>query len=1186
MEGIYRDKIFPDNSQSDSNDQSLSAENLRTLIEFNEAVLKNMSEGLYTVDAQGRIITMNPAAERLFGVRLEDVKNRLFHDLVHYLRPDGSPYPADECENLKLLADGKSITNRQDVFVRADGTMFDVVFSASPINIRNEVRGLVVVFRDVTQENRIGAEMRASEARIRIAVEAARQVTWDWDLVEDVIYWNDQQGSVFGNTLLTNPASSNDFFEVLHIHDLDAVSNAIDRAVIEKGIIDLDFRTERPEGGYRWMSAYGQITEWSNGTPARLSGVASDVTDRKKAEESLKESERKLREKVAEQNITEEALRQKIALIELSHDPIFVWDMERGILDWNNGAETLYGYSRNEALGQSSHELLRTVYPNGLKKFIKTLKESGFCSTEVRHFTRDGRELIIESSQQIIESNGRRLVLESNRDVSDRKRSNEILERYKLLSERSQDVIWFLDSEFRFVEVNQAAIDLYGYSRDEFLTMRLTDIRDPSTIGDFTHQFDLAGRVGVHFETLHVRKDGTVFPVDVNANSADFDGKLLVFAIVRDISDRKRAESELRQSEERRKLAQEAGRIGVWDWDAITGNTYWSETMWSFYDEKRSGINPDTDYWSDHLHASDRERVKLHIKEVLDSDKSHFQDEFRIIKKDGNIRWIESIAKVVRDTDGSATRMYGVNLDITDRKDTEERIRLSENQLRLVTNAVPALISYVDSNERYRFVNQQFNEWFGIEAGELVGKKVREVFGNQAYQKIKPKIDEALAGNPVKFETALDYAAAGKRHVHVSYMPDIGVDGTVYGYYGLTNDLTELKRSEELLRSTEERMALMVESVTEYAILSIDSLGRIDSWNSGAEMIFNYTADEAVGKPYDVLFTPEDIARGIPFKEMRTARRKGRASDDRWQLRKDGTRFYASGVMMPLFVGKELTGFAKIATDLTEKQRRADELQKAHDELEFRVRERTRELAQANLALVHEMEVRRVAEHQRIDLLGRLVASQEVERRRIARDLHDHLGQRLTALRLKIASLKEISAGHSEIESRVERLQEIGERLDAEVSFLAWELRPTALDDLGLVEAVGAFVNEWSRHYEIEADFHSSGLSNARLGDDAETHLYRITQEALNNIAKHSRATVVTVLLERRRENVILIIEDDGSGFDPAKTQVAGDSGKGLGLIGMQERATLAGGALEIESAPGKGTTIYVRTPFPSMPTA
>ena len=302
---------------------------------------------------------------------------------------------------------------------------------------------------------------------------------------------------------------------------------------------------------------------------------------------------------------------------------------------------------------------------------------------------------------------------------------------------------------------------------------------------------------------------------------------------------------------------------------------------------------------------------------------------------------------------------------------------------------------------------------------------------------VKPYIDKALSGQQCTFETALNYKYAGNRFVHISYMPDIGVDGAVYGFYGLTHDLTDLKRSQDLLRSTEERMSLVMENLTDYAIFSMDSLGVIDSWNLGGEHIFGYAQGEIVGKSYETLFTPEDLANGIPAKEMRAARQKGRASDDRWHVRKAGSRFYANGLLLPLYIGNTLTGYAKIASDLTEKHRRAEELQQAHDELELRVKERTRALAESNLALIQEMETREAAERQRIALLGRLVTSQEYERRRLARDLHDQLGQRLTALRLKIASLKEFTADHEEISLRVQRLQEIAERLDSlKVSFL------------------------------------------------------------------------------------------------------------------------------------------------------
>ena len=372
---------------------------------------------------------------------------------------------------------------------------------------------------------------------------------------------------------------------------------------------------------------------------------------------------------------------------------------------------------------------------------------------------------------------------------------------------------------------------------------------------------------------------------------------------------------------------------------------------------------------------------------------------------------------------------------------------------------------------------------------------------------------------------------------------------------------------------------MLTESFTDYAIFSTDVEGRIDSWNPGAANIFGCDAQDILGRSYEILFTPEDVINGVPIKEMRLARKSSRAFSERWQTRKDGSRFFASGVMAPLYVGNVLSGYAKITSDLTERQRTAEALQRSHDELESRVMERTLELAAANAALVAEINERKTAERQKIEFLQRLVTSQEDQRQRIARDLHDQLGQRLTALRLKIAAMKEVCEHDENLRARAIRLQEISELLDSEVSFLAWELRPFALDELGLVEAVGTFVREWSKHYEIPAEFHSSGLANVQLDKNADSHLYRIAQEALNNVVKHARATGVNVLLEKTGEELILIVEDDGIGISNNRGN-GRKGGKGLGLEGMRERAVLIGGALEIESAPSAGTTIYVRVPL------
>jgi signal transduction histidine kinase len=212
-------------------------------------------------------------------------------------------------------------------------------------------------------------------------------------------------------------------------------------------------------------------------------------------------------------------------------------------------------------------------------------------------------------------------------------------------------------------------------------------------------------------------------------------------------------------------------------------------------------------------------------------------------------------------------------------------------------------------------------------------------------------------------------------------------------------------------------------------------------------------------------------------------------------------------------------------------------------------------------------------------MLKRIVNTQEDERRRIARDLHDTLGQQLTALRLKLETLKVNYGAEPAMIKALDETQVIAKQIDDDLSFLNWELRPTALDNLGFRNALANYVNEWSKNFDIPAEFHTSRTRTFRLLPETEINLYRIAQEALNNVTKHAKAKKVNVMVEFRKGEIVLMIEDDGRGFNLSRAIQPTTSGKGLGLVGMRERALLLGGKLEVETSRGKGTTVIARVP-------
>jgi signal transduction histidine kinase len=218
----------------------------------------------------------------------------------------------------------------------------------------------------------------------------------------------------------------------------------------------------------------------------------------------------------------------------------------------------------------------------------------------------------------------------------------------------------------------------------------------------------------------------------------------------------------------------------------------------------------------------------------------------------------------------------------------------------------------------------------------------------------------------------------------------------------------------------------------------------------------------------------------------------------------------------------------------------------------------------------------REKEELRVQLLEKVMTAQEEERKRISRELHDETSQALTSLMVSLKVLEAEAPADSVGERLQEMRQVVAKTLD-EVHHMARELRPSVLDDMGLIPALERYVRDYGQKYQTEVDFHTTGFDGQRVAPSAEVALYRIIQEALTNVAKYAQAQSVSVLLDWREDWVAAIVEDDGIGFDPQS--VTSSPSHGLGLFGMEERVSLLGGTFKIESVLGGGTTVFIRIP-------
>ena len=386
----------------------------------------------------------------------------------------------------------------------------------------------------------------------------------------------------------------------------------------------------------------------------------------------------------------------------------------------------------------------------------------------------------------------------------------------------------------------------------------------------------------------------------------------------------------------------------------------------------------------------------------------------------------------------------------------------------------------------------------------------------------------------------------------------------------LTTVNQELKiKIEELSQANNDFTNLM--NSTEIGTIFLDRGLRVKQFTSRAVDVFNLIPADK-GRPladithklnYEHLL--EDVEEVITT--LHKSQREVETVDNRWYLLR----------ILPYRTSEDrIDGVVITFLNVTASKIAKRDLETARKQLEASVGERTRELQEANESLWSEVSERRQSETSRMRILTQLVTAQEAERSRVARELHDQLGQQLTALRLKLESLKSGAGKREQLEADVNQLLDLTSQLDSDVDFLAWQLRPVALDDLGLADALRVYVRQWSDHVNIATEFHTVGLEKERPSPEVENNLYRIAQEALNNVAKHSRASRVDVLLERRDSHAVLIIEDNGQGFS------LGDQidASAIGLMGIRERASLLGGSMELETAPEKGTTLIVRIPL------
>ena len=744
-------------------------------------------------------------------------------------------------------------------------------------------------------------------------------------------------------------------------------------------------------------------------------------------------------------------------------------------------------------------------------------------------------------------------------DITERKANEQALQesesRLQTILNHAPEAIVVLDADSeKFVDANHNAEILFGAERNALLQVGPVELSPPTQPNGCPSEESvrvqveeaLQGHAPV-FEWVHRNMKGDDIPCEVRLVRLPMSGRNLLRGSVTDITERKLAEkalqsahdelelrvqrrtAELARSEERFELAVKGTSEGVWDRDLLTDNEWWSDQYYSLLGYQVGEIEPTFDSFRRLLHKDDVAPTLAALQAHLE-EHALYDVEYRLRRKSGQYRWFRSRGQALWDETGKAVRIAGSLQDITDRKQAELSLRESELRLKTVISDAPVVITSVNQSGEIDVFDGRALESVGLRPGQFLGRNYFELWQDRS--DMTRSMKSCLAGNFPE-PTTMDI---GNRQLETRYSPMRAASGQVTGAITVCVDVTERVRAEEELRASNNLLTSVLEGTSD-AVFVKDEQGRYLMLNSAGARIIGKPVNEIVGQDDTQLF-PGDVGRNLRDNDRRV-----QASGELMSLEEvvvsadhNAPRTYHSTKAPFRDHEGRITGIIGIARDITERKR-AEEALRANERL-----------------------------------LRRLLDVQETERRMVAHDIHDGFIQYVVGAHFRLESIN--SNDPEATKAVLDVVASLLKKSIDEGRRLINDLRPMVLDENGIVEAIRHLIADEPASNGLVVAF-DHDIQFDRLESKLEGVIFRIIQEALNNVKRHGQTEVAAVQLTQQNDQLTIVVRDQGVGFDPKTVAPAS-----FGLRGIRERARLFGGTARIDSTPGVGTTVFAQLPI------
>ncbi|MGK2964986.1 MAG: PAS domain S-box protein, partial [Tepidiformaceae bacterium] len=800
------------------------------------AIVESSNDAIISRDRDGRIVSWNPAAERLFGYAEAEALGKG----GELLNPAENPASA---RGFQRALRGESFTVSGAVRYAKDGRRLELDVSVFPIYGEGpEVDAVGIIARDMSAERK--AEL--ASAQLAAIVGSSNDAVVSRDLDGAVISWNPAAERIYGYTAEEAIGRGPDFL---------APPGRIEE--IQRRI------SETAAGGpastyeaIRWTKDGREIVLSMSLFPVRsdageviaVAAISRDITAEREAEREMA---------------------RLAALVASSEDAIVSVDLNGHFVTWNNAAERLFGYTAEEALGRPSDLLQNPPELEVERQSIRASLEAGRSVVGVETFRvrKDGSRVEVSASYFPIRDAAGEVIGLANvtQDITERKATERTLAHLASIVNATDDAITTVDLDRRYTSWNRGAERLFGYTESEVLGLGAGLLYPPEMDVDAERAIVWnalnAGGTVRDVESVRRRKDGSLVDVAVSYFPiADGAGRVIGFAnISRDITDRKAAAEALRTSHERYEFATRATNDAIWDWDLPTDALHWSAQFSELFGYPPGAIVPTIQFWEGLIHPADRERVVSSLNNAVAGTEEHWQAEYPLLRADGSYARVADRGYIQRDAAGTATRMIGAIADVTERTLAAEALVASEARLRAVIDTAPAAVWAWDADGVF-FVNRALIEMTGYTEAELMAPGFLQGLVHPldqdavtedriAYQDGSPRPSDLAEFRYVRASGEVRALRMMASPLDFDWRP---------GFLSVAYDITEERAAREALEESEARFRAVIEAVP----------AGVWAWDESGIFFVNDAMSRIMGYPRERLFEP-DFMPGLLYEDDR-----------------------------------------------------------------------------------------------------------------------------------------------------------------------------------------------------------------------------------------------------------------------------------------------------------------------------